>query len=123
MIDDMEKTMALMDGIKAVLPMRAFTTRRSQKTLRESSKRDLPRECDVMEIHYMGDEGGIACLLDFGLRDSKEMHVISITQLWFDRKNPFAREIGSYCKHRIKRIKKQHGGIGSFDLFGGSSGR
>ena len=60
----------------------------------------------------MGDEGGIASALDFGFSDPKEVHIVSITHLKFDPRHPLAREIETYCKHRIKRIKKLHGGTG-----------
>ena len=59
----------------------------------------------------MGDEGGISCDLDFGLGDTKAVHIVSITHLRFDRGHPLAREIAAYRKHRIKRLKNLHGGL------------
>ncbi len=111
MIDDIDKSMALVGRMQAALPMRAFTSMELRRTLQEESKRVFPHECSVTEIRYMGDEGGIACHLDFGFSDTKNVHVVSITHLKFDRKNPLAREIESYRKHRIKRLKKLHGGM------------
>jgi hypothetical protein len=61
----------------------------------------------------LGDEGGIACHLDFGFSDTQNMQIVSITHLRFDRRNPLAREIEAYCKHRIKRLKKLHDGMAS----------
>ncbi len=61
----------------------------------------------------MGDEGGIVCFLDFGFIDTKDAHIVSITHLGFDRRNPLARKINAYCKHRIKRIKNLHGRMAS----------
>ncbi len=95
------------------MPQVAFATIRLRRTLRQNSKRDFPRECRVTEIWYLGDEGGITCHLDFGFSDTKEVQIASITHLGFDRKNPLAREIKAYCKHRIKRLKKLHGGMAS----------
>ncbi len=69
--------------------------------------------CSVTEIRYMGDEGGLVCHLDFGFSDTKNLHIVSITHHKFDRRNPLAREIGAYCKHRIKRLKKLHGRMAS----------
>jgi len=54
----------------------------------------------------MGDDGGIACHLDFGFTDTENAHIVSITHLRFDRKHPLARKIEAYCKHRVKRLKK-----------------
>ncbi len=102
MIDDIEKSAALVQGMRAALPMPAFTTRDLRKTLQQS----ISHECNVTEVRYMGDDGGIACHLDFG--DTKDAHIVSITHLRFDRRHPLAREIEVYRKHRIKRLKKLH---------------
>lgn len=107
MIDDVEKSVALVERMRAVLPMRAFTTMGLRRTLQQ----DFPHECSVAEVRYLGDEGGIACILEFGFNDTKEVHVVSITHLRFDRRQPLAREIEAYCKHRIKRLKKLHRGM------------
>ena len=60
---------------------------------------------------YLGDEGGISCTLDFDHCDTENAHIVSITHLAFEGGNPLAREIGAYCKHRIKRLKKLHRGM------------
>ncbi len=111
MIDDIEKSLALLERMRAALPMRAHPSMRLRRTLEKTSKRVFPHDCNVTEIRYMGDEGGIACDLDFGFNDAKEMHIVSITHLMFDRRNPLAREIKAYCKHRIKRLKKLDRGM------------
>ena len=113
MIDDLEKLIALMEKMQAVLPMQAVTTRVLHRSLQERLKHSYPRECTVTEIRYMGDEGGIMCHLDFGFSDSGDAHIVSIAHLTFDRKNPLAREIGGYRKRRIKRLKKLPGGMPS----------
>ena len=113
MIDDIAKSVALVERMRAALPMRAFMTKGLRKTLRKGSERALPPACSVTDVNYSGDEGGIMCHLDFGFRDTKKVHVVSITHLFFDRRNPLAREIEVYCKHRIKRLKKFHGGMAS----------
>ena len=110
-IDDVEKSVALVERMRAALPMRALATMGLRETLRQGSKRDFPHECRVTEVWYMGDEGGISCRLDFGFADAKAVHIVSITHLSFDRGHPLAREIGAYRKHRIKRLKKLHGGM------------
>ncbi len=111
MIDDVEKSAALVEKMRAALPVRAFTTAGLRRTLEKGSKSGFPRECNVAEVRYLGDEGGIACALDFGIDGSKEVHIVSITHLKFDRRHPLAREIEAYGKHRIKRLKKLHRGM------------
>ena len=106
MIDDIKKSTALVERMQAAIPMQAFATKRVRETLRQDSKRDFPQECNVTEIRYMGDEGGIMCYLDFGFFDTANVHIVSITHLKFNRKNPLAWEIKAYCKHRIKRLRK-----------------
>ncbi len=108
MIDDVEKSVALVERIRAASPMRAVASVELRRTLQETSKRVFPRECRVTGVGYLGDEGGIVCTLDFDFSDTKDGHIVSITHLGFDRENPLAREIGAYCKHRIKRLKKLH---------------
>ena len=65
--------------------------------------------------------GGLACHLDFGFSDAKAVHIVSITHLKFDRKNPLARETEAFCTHRIKRLEKLFGGLASTGAFGRSS--
>lgn len=106
MIDDLKKSMALMEKLKASLPLPAVTTKELNKKLLNDVGRDLPRECRVTEVRYLGDEGGILCHLDFGLSDTQNSYHVSITNIRFSRTDPLTREIGAYCKHRIKRLKK-----------------
>lgn len=106
MIDDIKKATALMEKMQAALPMRAFSTKQLRIALQQNSEQVYPDECRVIEIWYMGDEGGITCDLDFGLSETKQVHIVSITHLTFDRRNPLAREIEAYRKHRIKRLRK-----------------
>ena len=111
MIDDVEKSEALMERMRAALPMRAVASVELRRTLQKGSKRVFPRECRVTEVWYLGEEGGISCTLDFGFSDTEKVRIVSITHLRFDRGNPLAREIGAYCKHRIKRLRKLHRGM------------
>jgi len=106
MIDDVEKSAVLMQGMRAALPMPAFTTLNLRRTLQQHSERSFPHECNVTEVRYMGDDGGIACHLDFGFTDTEDAHIVSITHLRFDRKHPLTKKIEVYCKHRVKRLRK-----------------
>ncbi len=107
MIDNPDKTAALVAGLKANLPLPARPTADSLKTLRQQpSMRDFPPECSITDIYYAGDEGGILCTLDFGLEDSKEVAIVSITHLRFDRNAPLSRETAQYQRHRVKKLRQ-----------------
>ena len=110
MIDNQEKAEFLVGALKEVLPISAQVT---PQLARELSKDGvggvIPSVCNVVEIFYMGDYGGIACGLGFGAQDESKVHVVSITHLRFSRNTPFFREIDAYQRHRVKKIKKQQG--------------
>lgn len=98
--------MALTERLAAALPVRAIATTEVIRTLKQGENGDFPPECNVTEVRYMGDEGGICCHLDFGSDVTENVIVVSITHLKFYRKDSLTREIEAYCKHRIKRLKK-----------------
>lgn len=68
---------------------------------------DITPRCTITKINYMGDPGGIACGLDFGLDAGRAGPVVSLTHLSFDIRHPLSREVAAYQKHRIKRLRKQ----------------
>ena len=112
LIDNTEKARALIAKILAALPVGAEVTARALETLRENSPElEFPRRCEITTVYYAGDEGGIICTLDFGLHETKKVHIISITHLIFDRKSLLSREIRAYQKHRIKRLQKLNSGL------------
>ncbi len=110
MFDIPDKAEALMARLEAALPVRARPTPEVLKTLRQHSPEPrFPRHCDITGIYYAGDEGGILCTLDFGLDDSKQVHVVAITHLRFDGKSALSRAVVAYQRHRVKKLK-QFGG-------------
>ncbi len=110
MIDNPDKTEALIARLEAAIPVRARPTPEALKTLRQQSPEPrFPRHCDITKIYYAGDEGGILCTLDFGLDDSKERHIVSITHLRFDGKSVLSRAVVTYQRHRVKKLKQLHG--------------
>jgi hypothetical protein len=108
MIDDPRKTGLLLSMLTEALPIEANITPYLAGELMETS-RDIaiPRKCNVIEVFYTGDMGGILCGLDIGGAEAKTAHVVSITHLTFDRRVPLSREIESYQRHRIKKLKQQ----------------
>ena len=75
----------------------------------QSSDTPIPGKCNVIDVVYSGDEGGIVCCLDIGGPDAKVAHLVSITLLSFNRSVPQAREIETYQRHRTKKLKRQQG--------------
>jgi len=108
MIDDLEKTNLLLENLKTVVP---FETRLSQRLIRMLAERSpempIPERCQVIDVIYSGDEGGIICCLDIGGPHTKNALLVSITHLGFYRNTPLSREIDAYQRHRIKKLKQQ----------------
>ena len=112
MIDDPQKTDRLMNMLKLSLPIQAHITRCLGKLLAEQSPATpIPRQCNVIDVVYSGDEGGIVCCLDIGGPNAKVAHLVSITHLSFNRSVPQAREIEAYQRHRTKKLKRQQGRV------------
>ena len=108
MIDIPDKTGTLLDGLEDHLPIRARPTPRLVAALRQQCPGlAVPATFNVVKIFYAGDEGGILCTLDFGDPASKNVPIVSITHLAFDRTVPLAREIEGYQRHRIKKLRQQ----------------
>ncbi len=63
--------------------------------------------CEITQVHYAGDEGGIVCGLALAADLGGKTVFTSITHLLFDRRMPLAREIAAYQKHRVKRMRCQ----------------
>ena len=110
MIDDPWKTDLLISMLKESLPIEANITQYLAGALKgKSPDITIPKKCNVTNIFYTGDTGGILCGLDIGGAETENAHVVSITHLAFDRRVPLSREIGAYQRHRIKKLKQQQG--------------
>jgi hypothetical protein len=112
MIDERQTIEPLMERMRAALPMRAHVGRDVLRTLgQETPDASLSHQCDVTEVRYAGDEGGILCTLDFGDHASKRVYIVSITHVTFERRNPHWRDIERYKKRRVKRLRRLQGGV------------
>ena len=110
MIDDPRKTDLLMSMLTEALPIEANVTKYLAGELMEKSPGiAIPKKCNVTNVFYAGEMGGILCGLDIGGAETKTAHVVSITHLTFDRRVPLSREIEAYQRHRIKKLKQQQG--------------
>jgi hypothetical protein len=112
MIDDPQKTDRLMAMLKFSLPIQTNIPRYLGKSLAErSSNIPISGQCNVIDVVYSGDEGGIVCCLDIGGPNTAVAHLVSITHLTFNRNIPLAREIEAYQRHRNKKLKRQQGRV------------
>lgn len=110
MIDDPNKTDLLMASLKESLPIQTIITPYLASALaKQSPESPIPGQCNVIDVFYTGDMGGILCCLDIGGPDTKSPHLVSITHLTFNRRIPLAREIEAYQRHRNKKLKQQQG--------------
>lgn len=82
MIDNPEKTERLIANMKASLPLTARLSPGLKTLMRHREPgAALPATCGIIEIFYMGDEGGISCQLDLGKDGSQNPFIVSITNL------------------------------------------
>jgi hypothetical protein len=110
-IDDLDETGRLLCKLEEALPLAARATPALAASIRERSGGiDVSPFCRVTRVHYLGDEGGILCHLAFDADIGPRAFIVSITHLLFDRRLPLARDIASYQKHRVKRLRRDHGG-------------
>ncbi len=109
MIDNQQQVERLLRRLTDVLPLAALATPALLADLRErSSAAKITWHCKVTDVFYTGDEGGVMCHVIFDEEEKEQVFLVSITHLAFDRRLPIAREIASYQKHRIKRIRREN---------------
>lgn len=108
MIDDPQKTELLMSTLQDSLPIEANITQYLARYLMQRTPDIIiPPKCNVTNVFYSGDMGGILCGLDIGGAETEIPHIVSITHLTFNRRVPLSRAIEAYQRHRIKKIKRQ----------------
>lgn len=108
MLDKPEKTRDLIATLKAALPFDVFPTPDLIAQLARQQKPVVVKPTEtVSEISYLGDEGGIVCHIHPAGADN--MIVTSLTHVRVPRSLPFAEAVLDYQKHRVKKLRKQHG--------------
>ncbi len=110
MLDEPWKTQLLIVGLKESLPIPAIIPPQLARKLADQQPgSSIPSRCNVIDVLYTGDFGGVLCSLDIDGREAEGVHLVSITHLSFSRNVPLFREIEAYQRHRIKKMKKQQG--------------
>jgi hypothetical protein len=107
MLDQPEKTRALIATLKAGLP---FEVALAPDLVRNLALQPdplvvKPRET-VSEISYLGDVGGIVCHIQ--PENSNNLVVTSLTHVRVSPTLPFAAAVLDYQRHRLKKLRKQN---------------
>ena len=105
MLDNLEKTYRLLDILEEAVPFDVTLGPGFAETLRkDADPLTLATTHSVTQVEYLGDEGGIMCILE--PQQSDGAIVISLTHLRVSRRLPFAPFVIEYQRHRVKRMKK-----------------
>ena len=95
-----------MTQIEDAMPLRTRLPERLRLHLaKDDPSRQVPAEGWIVDAAYGGDGLGILCVLDLGAGSNAEVEIVAITHLDFDPREPLAREIRKYQKHRFKRLR------------------
>lgn len=106
MIDNQKQVTALMQRLNESLPLPVKVTNLLIDSLR-SNNIEIPLGADIaiVEVIYLGDEGGICCSLNIqGLKDKAV--VVSMTHLSLPP-SPLALDVRDYQAKRIKKLARQ----------------
>ena len=60
---------------------------------------------EIKKVLYMGDEGGIGCVIPF--KNATELLLVSLTHLRIKEKQPFVKEIKDYQSSRKQTLLKE----------------
>ncbi|MFM7576945.1 MAG: hypothetical protein ACKN9E_10545 [Microcystaceae cyanobacterium] len=112
MIDNYEQAIALLEKMKASLPIPIKVTPESMQRMgKEGDKFSRDHIFMVESVLYAGDEGGIMCMLKTDI-DDKAMYGLSLTHLRIQEDHPLAEEIKNYQRKRVMRLALQDGKVG-----------
>ena len=105
MIDNPVEVERLMRQMEEQLPIPARATSALVRFLRDQGvKLPASRRVEIENVHYLGDEGGIAC----GLRrpGDEEAVIVSLTHLRVEGRHPAAEDIRTYQRRRTAGLAK-----------------
>jgi hypothetical protein len=103
LIDNYVEAMALIEKMKAQLPISVYPTEAVVHSLRQDNPNiTIKQELQVQDVLYLGDEGGIACAIY--LPEKEIVTVTSLTHLRIPADHPLAAEIKAYQTKRTKKL-------------------
>jgi hypothetical protein len=107
MIDDPTQVTALMQKMKAHLPIPAQATNALVRTLRASAGNSASkRRMQIEKVMYLGDEGGIGCSLKVPGQEDTAV-VVSLTHLRLPSTHPLAPDVRAYQIARTKKLAEE----------------
>ena len=107
MIDDPTQVTALMQKMKAHLPIPAQATNALVRTLRASAGNIASkRRMQIEKVMYLGDEGGIGCSLKVPGQEDTAV-VVSLTHLRLPSTHPLAPDVRAYQIARTKKLAEE----------------
>jgi hypothetical protein len=106
MIDNQKQVTALMRDLKAHLPVLAKATKSLCDLLRRQSIDISPTTfLEIIDVVYMGDEGGICCAIKAASQEMAAV-VVSLTHLSLPPNSPLAKNVTAYQTQRAKKLAK-----------------
>jgi len=107
MIDDPTQVTALMQKMKAHLPIPAQATNALVRSLRASAVNIASkRRMQIEKVMYLGDEGGIGCKLKVPGQEDTAV-VVSLTHLRLPSTHPLAPDVRAYQIARTKKLAEE----------------
>ena len=107
MIDDPSQVTALMQKMKAHLPIPAQATNALVRNLRASAVNIASkRRMQIEKVMYLGDEGGIGCVLKIPRQEDTAV-VVSLTHLRLPSTHPLAPDVRAYQIARTKKLAEE----------------
>ena len=107
MIDDRMQVTALMQKMKAHLPIPAQATSALVRNLRASAVNIASkRRMQIEKVMYLGDEGGIGCALKVPGQEDTAV-VVSLTHLRLPSTHPLAPDVRAYQIARTKKLAEE----------------
>ena len=107
MIDDYVTTMALIEQMKAQLPIPVYGSKNFIRSMRKQGVMITERQqIQIEEVLYGGDEGGILCKLK-GIGGADTAFICSLTHLEVQKQHPLAEAIKAYQRERKRKLARQ----------------
>ncbi len=110
MIDDYAKVKALLEKMKAGLPIPVRATADLARATKQfPTKIVVGQELAIKSVFYMGDEGGIACDVTPPGKETTPM-ICSLTHLEVIPGHPLTDELRAYQAARTRKLAQQGSG-------------
>ena len=107
MIDDYATTMALIEQMKAQLPIPVYGSKNFVRSmLRQGVMVSRRQRLQIAMIFYGGDDGGIMCQLT-GIGKGDEVYISSLTHLEVQQQHPLAEAIEAYQRERTRKLARE----------------